>query len=55
MLLGGTSKFSDYLPLYRLEAIFERSGLRIDRFACTTYSKPARDSLVYGLGQSSQT
>jgi transposase len=26
-----TSKFSDYLPLYRLEAIFERNGLQIDR------------------------
>lgn len=26
-----TSKFSDYLPLYRLESIFERNGLEIDR------------------------
>jgi transposase len=26
-----TSKFSDYLPLYRLEAIFERNGFEIDR------------------------
>ena len=26
-----TSKFSDYLPLYRLESIFARSGFEIDR------------------------
>lgn len=26
-----TSKYADYLPLYRLEAIFERNGLEIDR------------------------
>ena len=26
-----TSKYSDYLPLYRLEAIFERNGFEIDR------------------------
>jgi transposase len=26
-----TSKFSDYLPLYRLEGIFERNGLEISR------------------------
>jgi transposase len=26
-----TSKFADYLPLYRLEAIFERNGFEIDR------------------------
>lgn len=26
-----TSKFSDYLPLYRLEAIFQRNGLEISR------------------------
>jgi len=26
-----TSKYSDYLPLYRLESIFERNGLQIDR------------------------
>lgn len=26
-----TSKYADYLPLYRLEAIFERNGLQIDR------------------------
>lgn len=26
-----TSKFSDYLPLYRLESIFERNGFAIDR------------------------
>lgn len=26
-----TSKFSDYLPLYRLESIFERNGFEIDR------------------------
>jgi transposase len=27
----GTSKFADFLPLYRLEAIFERLGVHIDR------------------------
>ena len=26
-----TSKFADYLPLYRLESTFARSGLEIDR------------------------
>jgi transposase len=26
-----TSKFADYLPLYRLESIFERNGFEIDR------------------------
>lgn len=26
-----TSKFSDYLPLYRLESIFDRNGFEIDR------------------------
>jgi transposase len=26
-----TSKFSDYLPLYRLEDIFERQGFEISR------------------------
>jgi transposase len=26
-----TSKYADYLPLYRLESIFERNGLQIDR------------------------
>jgi transposase len=26
-----TSKFADYLPLYRLESIFQRSGFEIDR------------------------
>ncbi|HVX86389.1 MAG TPA: transposase, partial [Phycisphaerae bacterium] len=26
-----TSKFADYLPLYRLEGIFERNGLEISR------------------------
>ena len=26
-----TSKFADYLPLYRLQSIFERNGLEIDR------------------------
>ena len=26
-----TSKYADYLPLYRLEAIFERNGFEIDR------------------------
>jgi transposase len=26
-----TSKFADYLPLYRLEGIFQRNGLEIDR------------------------
>jgi transposase len=26
-----TSKFADYLPLYRLQSIFERNGLSIDR------------------------
>jgi transposase len=26
-----TSKYSDYLPLYRLESIFERNGFEIDR------------------------
>ena len=26
-----TSKYADYLPLYRLESIFERNGLEISR------------------------
>lgn len=26
-----TAKYADYLPLYRLEAIFERNGLQVDR------------------------
>ena len=46
-----TSKFSDYLPLYRLEAIFARNGFAIDRAtqgvwcACLLYTSPSpRDS-----------
>jgi transposase len=27
----GTAKFADFMPLYRLEAIFERMGVQIDR------------------------
>jgi len=33
-----TSKFSDYLPLYRLENIFERSGLTIDRSTMSVWA-----------------
>ena len=34
-----TSKFSDYLPLYRLEAIFERNGFEIDRATLSVWCR----------------
>ena len=34
-----TSKFADYLPLYRLEAIFERNGFEIDRATQSTWCR----------------
>jgi transposase len=34
-----TSKFSDYLPLYRLESIFERNGLEIDRATLSVWCR----------------
>ena len=34
-----TGKFSDYLPLYRLESIFERSGLAVDRATLSVWCR----------------
>ena len=34
-----TSKFGDYLPLYRLESIFERNGLAIDRATLSVWCR----------------
>jgi transposase len=34
-----TSKFSDYLPLYRLQAIFERNGFEIDRATLSVWCR----------------
>jgi transposase len=42
-----TSKFADYLPLYRLEDIFERQGFEISR-ATHLHSFDAGSSLTYG-------
>jgi transposase len=54
-----TSKFSDYLPLYRLESIFERNGLEIDRATLSVWCRdvaeittPLYDRMVRRLLQS---
>ncbi len=51
-----TSKFSDYLPLYRLESIFERNGFEIDRATLSIWCrdvaeivKPLHDLLIQRL------
>jgi transposase len=38
-----TSKYADYLPLYRLEAIFERNGLQIDRATQSLWCRDVAD------------
>lgn len=40
-----TSKYADYLPLYRLESIFERNGLEIDRATQSVWCGDAADLL----------
>ena len=54
-----TSKFSDYLPLYRLESIFERNGFEIDRATMSIWcrdvaeiAKPLYDLMVQRALQS---
>ena len=54
-----TSKFSDYLPLYRLESIFERNGFEIDRATLSIWcrdvaeiTRPLYDLMVHRLLQS---
>jgi transposase len=51
-----TSKFADYLPLYRLESIFERNGFEIDRATLSIWcrdvaqiTKPLYDLMVQRL------
>jgi transposase len=38
-----TSKFADYLPLYRLEGIFARNGLEVDRSTMCLWMKDVAD------------
>lgn len=40
-----TSKYSDYLPLYRLEAIFERNGFEIDRATLSIWCRDVANTL----------
>jgi transposase len=40
-----TSKFSDYMPLYRLQNIFERNGFEIDRATQSVWCGDAADLL----------
>ena len=40
-----TSKFSDYLPLYRLEDIFERQGFEISRATQSVWCGDVADLL----------
>lgn len=54
-----TSKFADYLPLYRLESIFERNGFAIDRATLSIWCrdvaemvKPLYDLMVQRVLQS---
>jgi transposase len=54
-----TGKYADYLPLYRLESIFERNGLEIDRGTQSLWCrdvaqivKPLYDLMVQRLLQS---
>ena len=46
-----TSKFADYLPLYRLESIFERNGFTIDRSTLGIWCRDAAEIVkpVYDL------
>ena len=41
-----TSKFSDYLPLYRLEDIFERQGFEISRATQSVWCGDVADLVV---------
>jgi transposase len=41
-----TSKYSDYLPLYRLEAIFERNGFEIDRSTLGVWCRDVAETLL---------
>jgi transposase len=54
-----TSKFADYLPLYRLENIFARAGFEIDRSTMCVWAgdvadliKPVYDRMVHRVLQS---
>jgi transposase len=54
-----TSKFADYLPLYRLESIFERNGFEIDRATMSIWcrdvaeiTRPLYDLMVQRVLQS---
>jgi transposase len=38
-----TSKFADYLPLYRLESIFQRNGFEIDRATMSIWCRDAAE------------
>jgi hypothetical protein len=40
-----TSKYSDYLPLYRLESIFQRNGFEIDRATQSIWCRDVADLL----------
>src|SRR5579864_6242253 len=40
-----TSKFADYLPLYRLDAIFRRNGVEIDRGTLSVWCRDAAQIL----------
>ena len=46
-----TAKYSDYLPLYRLESIFERNGFVIDRSTLGVWCRDVADMIkpLYGL------
>ncbi len=46
-----TSKYADYLPLYRLQNIFERNGFEIDRATQSVWCGDAADLMrpLYGL------
>lgn len=41
-----TSKFADYLPLYRLEAIFERNGFEIDRSTLGVWCRDVAEAVL---------
>jgi len=54
-----TSKFADYLPLYRLESIFQRNGLEISRATQSVWCrnvaeivKPVYDLMIQRMLQS---
>jgi transposase len=46
-----TSKFADYLPLYRLESIFQRNGFEIDRATQSIWCRDVAETVkpVYDL------